>query len=113
MAIEASVPESDNLLESLANSVSAAIGANASERDKLLRNLANDIGMAIRAGAPASGNSPTNLPPKNQKEMKSLGERYCDGTGKTLDLGLAGTFSLYRVFSCHPTTSNPQVAWVV
>ena len=108
MAIKASVPESDNLLKSLVNNINTAIGANASERDNLLRNLLNDIEMAIEAGAPASGH-----PLMNEEEMKSLDERYCDVTGETMDLGLAGTFSLHRVFSCHLTTSNPQVAWVV
>jgi hypothetical protein len=108
MAIEASVPESDSLLKRLLNNINAAIGANASETDDLLRNLANDIEMVIGAGAPASGK-----PITNQEGMKSLDERYCDVTGKTMDLGLAGTFSLYRVSSCHLTTSNPQVAWAV
>lgn len=108
MTIEASVPESANLLKSLANKINAAIGANASERNNLLRNLAYDIEMAIEAGVPASGN-----PLTNQEVMKSLDERYCDVTGETMDLSLAGTFSLCRVFSCHLTTSNPQVACVV
>jgi len=108
MAIEASVPESDNLLKRLVNNIKGAIGANTSKRDNLLRNLANDIETAIKAGAPASGN-----PPTNQEEMKSLDERYCDVKGETMDLGLAGTFSPHRMFSCHLTTSNPQVAWAV
>jgi hypothetical protein len=103
VTIEASVPESDNLLNRILNNINAAIGANSSERDNLLRNLANGIEMVIEAG----GNPPT------KEEMKSLDERYCDVTGEKMDLGLAGTCSLHRVFSCHLTTSNPQVAWVV
>jgi hypothetical protein len=103
MTIEASVPESDNLLKRILNNVNAAMGASSSERDNLLRNLANGIEMAIEAG----GNPPT------KEEMKSLDERYCDVTGEIMDLGLAGTFTLHRVLSCHLTTSNPQVASVV
>lgn len=125
MAIEASVPVRDILLTGLLNKVKAAIGENASERNTLLRNLAknietaiepgnllrnlvNNIETAIEPGAAASGN-----PPTNQEKMKSLDESYCDDTGETMDLSLAGTFSLHRVFSCHLTTSNPQVASVV
>jgi hypothetical protein len=110
VTVKASVPESINLLKRLLTSINAAIGASSSERDKFLRNLANNIEMAIEAGAPASGN-----PPTNQEEMKSLGERYCDVTGETMDLGLAGTFFLHRAFSCHLTTSNsnPQVACIL
>ena len=74
--------------------------------------IANNIDMAIKACTPEKSNLL-----KNREEMQmvkeSLDEGYCDVTGKTMDLGLAGTFSLHRVFSCHLTTSNPQVAWVV
>lgn len=108
VAIEASVLERDNLLKSLVNKMKGAIGTNASEIDNLLRNLANDIEMAIEAGAPASGNIPM-----NQEAMKSPDERYCDEKGDTMNIGLAGTFSLHRVFSSHLKTSNPQVGWVV
>ena len=103
MAIEASVPEGDNLLKSLVNDINAAIGGNSSERDNLLRNLSSNIEMAIGAGVPASGNPQLTT---NPGEMSSLYERYCDVTGKTMDLGLAGTFSLHRVFSCRLTTSK-------
>jgi hypothetical protein len=111
VAIEASGPESDDLLKSLVNNINTAIGTSTSERDNLLRKVANDIERVIRAGTRAKQKE---NPPMKQ-EMKSLAvdERYCDVTGKTMDLGLAGTFSLHRVFSCHLTTSNPQVAWAV
>jgi hypothetical protein len=104
MTIAASVPESDSLLERILNNVNAAIGASSSERDDLLRYLANGIGMAIEAG----GNPPT-------EEMKSPDERYCDVTGGTMYpvLQVSGTFSLHRVFFCHLTTLNPQVARMV
>lgn len=94
MAIKASIPERDNLLKSLVNKMKAAIGANASEIDNLLRNLANDIEMAIEAGAPGS-----KIPPTDQEGMKSPDERYCDVNGDTMNIGLAGTSSLHRVFS--------------
>jgi hypothetical protein len=96
--IEASEPEGDHdnllVLKRLLNNINAAIGANSSERQNLLRNLANDIEKAIGAGAPTSRN-----PPSKQENMKSLpvDESYCDVTGKTMHLGLAGTFSLHRV----------------
>ena len=110
VSMEASVPKSDKLLKRLLNNINAATGASSSERDIFLRNLANNIEVAIEAGMPGSGN-----PPTNQEEMKLLDERYCDISGETMDLGLAGTFSLRRVFSCHLTmsNSNPQVACAV
>jgi hypothetical protein len=49
----------------------------------------------------------------DQEEVEPLDERYCDVTGETMDLGVAGTFSLYCVLSCHLTTSNPQVTCLV
>jgi hypothetical protein len=121
MAVEASVPVRDHLLKGLLKKIKAAIGADASERNTLLRNLArkiemaiepgnilrnlaNNIGKTIEPGSPASGNSSTN--------QESLDERYCDVTGKIMDVRQVGTFSLYHVFSCHLTTSNPQVASV-
>jgi hypothetical protein len=98
MTIEASLPERDDLLRRLPNVINTAIGANSSsERYNLLRNLANDIELAINseAGAHASEKSRT-----NQEGTKSPDERYCDVTGETMDLGLAGTtFSFHRVFS--------------
>jgi hypothetical protein len=93
VTIGASVPESENILRRLLNTINVAIGANSFERDNFLRNLANGIEMAIEAGIPANGD-----PPANQEEMKSLDERYCDVTGETMDLGIAGTFLLHRVF---------------
>lgn len=112
MTIEASVPEGDRdnllVLKRLLNNVNAAIGASSSKRQNLLRDLAKDIEKTIGAGAPTSRNSPT-----KRENMKPPDEIYCDETGKIMDLGLAGTFSLHRVFSCHLTTSNSQVAWVV
>lgn len=102
MTMKASVPRRNDLLKILLNNVNAAIGANSSMRDNLLRAVANDIERAI---GQAHGT--------NQDETKSLDERYCDVKGNKMDLGLAGTFSLHRVFSCHLTTSNPQVVWVV
>jgi hypothetical protein len=126
MAVEARVPESNDLLLEVANDINMTITeiepegddlltlkrllnyinavnrANLCERDNILRNLTHEIEMAIEACAPTM----------NQEEMKSLDERYCDVTGETMDLSLAGTFSLHRVFSCH-LTSYPQVASVI
>jgi hypothetical protein len=101
MTITASEPEGDDLLrlKRLLDYINAVIGANLCEREDILRNLADEIEMAIETGVPTT----------NQEEMKSLDEKYCDVTGETMDLGLAGTFSLHRVFSCH-LTSYPQVA---
>ena len=122
MAIEASIPVRDHLLKGLLNKIKAAIGTDTSERDSLLRNLArniemviepnnilrnlaNNIGKAIDPAAPASGNQSTS--------QESLDERYCDDTGEAMEVHQVGTFSLHHVFSCHLTTSNPQVASVV
>jgi hypothetical protein len=120
LAVEASVPVRDHLLQGRLNEINAAIGADASERNTLLRDLARKIEMAIEPGIEpdsllrnlASGIGMAGGNPPTKEEMKSLDERYCDVTGKTMypDLQVCGTFSLHRAFSCHLTTSNPQVA---
>ncbi len=70
--------------------------------------------MAIEAGAPARGTPPAReTPPTDRVKMESLDERYCDVTGGTMDLTLAGMFLRHRVFFCYLTTSNPQVVCVV
>ncbi|KAF8497460.1 hypothetical protein F5888DRAFT_1613660, partial [Russula emetica] len=64
-----------------------------------LSNIAYSVGMAIKRCTPERGNLLRNLANNINIAMKSLDERYCDDTGETMDLGLAGTIGGIDVFA--------------